>query len=219
MPKSRKRTKVKNRKVYTHQRERKQGSATKVNEFQDQYKGVIYHSKEIYLLKIARARTKGVIGVYARSSYDMSHIIKELKLHIEYVDNRIQEHASICHTKMKLFLGKNAEGLLIPETFHLGSTDLENGYVSLPNEKDELMTVIMADTSAEFPNDLIKIGTIIPHDEEKLKDLKIESLLKNKDVISTILSQKASALEDKSQRQWLCYNASCLDRKNEKPQV
>ena len=44
-----------------------------------------------------------------------------------------------------------------------------------------------------------------PHDEEKLKTLKIESLLKNKDVISTILSRKASTLEDKSQRQWLCF--------------
>jgi hypothetical protein len=148
----------------------------------------------------------------------MSHFIEDYKQHVEFIGNKIQEHVDICVIKMNLFLGTTAEGLLIPKTFHLGSTDLLNGYVSLTNEKKELFTVIMADTLAEFPNDLVSIGTIIPHDEEKLKNLKVESLLKNKDVISTILSRKASALEDKAQHQWFCASVSCTNRIFEKPQ-
>ena len=211
MPKSRKRPKVKARKVYTHsnKRQRKEGNSpvTMDSLLFDQLHSVIDHSKEIIKLKIEKNYLRNIIAMCARNRDNMSHFIFEYKEHIVWINNKIQEHSKACSIKMKLFLGNNAKEYLIPEDFHLGSTDLKNGYVALQKDNKELTAVILDKTALKH---------IIPHDEEHLKKLDLKSLLKNEDIITTILSRKVSDLEptrqkiDKSQ---ICVSVSCMERK------
>jgi len=216
MPKSRKRPRAKNKqKVYTHQRERKSGKGPTPTKRFDQLNGLIQHSKEVNKLIIEINQIKNLIAMLARNNDVMDHIIEQEKEHIVWFRNKIEEHTKACVVKMKLFLEKDAVKFKLPENFHLGSTDLKNGYVSLENEKGNLMAILIANPSAEFPNDNIICGSIIPHDDVVLKNLKLESLLKNEDVISTILLRKASFLENKTTdySNWICTSVSCLDRK------
>ena len=226
MPKSRKRPRAKQKqKVYTHQRERKQGSPKPERNSMTDYWGLISHSMEILKLKVERKHLKQLIAMYARNKDIMDHFIEMCKQQRMWLANKIDEHKQATSTKMKLFLGKDAEPYIIPEDFHLGTTDLKNGYVTIENkeicidskgdEYHELFTVIMAETSAKFPDDNIHIGTIIPHDEKLLERLECKTLLKNVDVLSTILSSRASWLEDKPDEDmgWYCASVSCLDRK------
>ena len=216
MPKSRtsQRARVKNR-VYSHQRERKPGKAPELIRDFDQLKGLIQHSIEVAKLQIEGNQVKNLIAMLARNNDVMDHIIAREEEHMEWFKNKIEEHTKACIVKMKLFLKKDSEQFKIPEDFHLGTTDLKNGYVSLENKKEQFMAIIISQTTGEFPHDEYSRGTIIPHDDVVLNKLKIESLLKNKDVISNILLRKASILEGKmsGDYNWLCSSVSCLDRK------
>ena len=218
MPKSRTRLKAKTkRKVYTHQRSRKEGRApAKSSKSLKQLNGCIQHSLEVTKLKIQIKHNLQAIAVFARNMDVTDHITEMYKQINEWSALKIESHMKASSTKMKLFLGENANNYNIPEDFHLGSTDLKNGYVSIENTNKDLFTIIMAKTSRQFPNDNITIGTIISHDEEVLEKLDVESLLKNEDVISTILTSRVSILEDKhdpDKDRWYCSSVSCTERK------
>jgi len=218
MPKSkgRKRKKKKPQIVYSHQRERKQskGPTPEGDQMPKHIRGLVEHSEEVIKLKIESNHTRNKIAMLARNRDTMDHFISDEKEHIIWFANKIDEHIKACIVFMERILGDAAQEYQLPEDFCLGSADLKNGYVTIENKKEKEMTVILSDTPAEFPNDLVTIGTIIPYDEKVLNDLKVESLLKNKDVISTILLRKASILEDsKTGIPWHCSSVSCLVRK------
>ena len=227
MPKSRIRPRVKNRKVYSHDRTRKKGKIPKENLSLDQLDSAIKHSIEVVKLRLIQDDLRNLIVLSARSSDNMDHFIEIYKDHTIWLDNKVDEHLEICSIKMKLFLGKNADNYNLsvldkqeyePDKFHISSADLKNGYVAIENkETEELFAVILVNAPVEFPNDLISIGTIIPYDEKKLGEFKLESLLKNKDLINTILSRKTSILEGLKAtgmaNNWTCVSVSCINRK------
>lgn len=214
MPKSRrsKRARTK-KKVYTHQRERKEGKTPTIHkETLKHLDGLIKHSIEVLKLKIEIVQEKNQIAMCARNNDVMDHFIEDYKTHLVWFKNKVNEHIKACITKMTLFLGENSKKLIIPENFHLGSTDLKNGYVTLLDKEDNEWSIILSDPPAEFPNDIMFIGSVIRYNE----NLKLPSLLVNADVISTILCRKASILEDKyhsTEDKWHCSSVMCQERK------
>jgi hypothetical protein len=206
MPKSRTRSKAqKRKKVYTHHRPKKKDPIRESDLRFDQLQGVIDHSKEIIKLKILRKRMKQDIAIFARCRDNMSHFITEDKERREWLLNRIKDHEKACSTKIKIFLGGDAEKYEIPDDFHLGSTDLKNGYVAIEKkETKELVAVILSPQT---------LTNIVPHNEEHLKMLQLPNLLKTEDVMSAILSTVVSQLENTISPLHICVSATCMDRK------
>jgi len=223
MGKKRNRVK-KNHRVYNTPRPRKHGSPIESTS-NDQYKGVIQHSIEVLKLKIEQSMIRRLIAMMSRNRDTMLHFISDYKDHIIFIDNKISEHTKASCAKMKLFMGESSKKYDIPDNFHMTSTDLKSGFVVLEDKTEDkkLIAVIMSDINPDFPHDDIKLGSIIPYTEEGSIEVlnNTISLLKSEDVLSVILSQKASVIEDnrnedlKLARKWMCVSATCPDRKHQ----
>lgn len=228
MGKNRKRVNKKNQRVYNTPRPRKHGSPIESTS-NDQYKGVIQHSIEVLKLKIEQSMLRRLIAMMARNRDIMMHFINDYKDHLTFIDNKISEHTKASCAKMKLFMGESSSKYDIPDNFHMTSTDLKSGFVVLEEKQKDpevtplMVAVIMADINPDFPHDDIKLGSIIPYTEEGSIEVlnNTISLLRSEDVLSVILSQKASVIEDnrnedlKLARKWMCVSATCPDRKHQ----